>query len=65
MIMLDFADRLRDSIYSGSLRFIRDCHPSTKIPFGLHFEAFTYRLDCYRINIGIVTRPLHSETDGS
>jgi hypothetical protein len=33
----------------------------------LHFEVFTERLDCYRIYIGTVTRPLHStsETDRS
>jgi hypothetical protein len=59
-------NRLLFPFYTGSLCFILDRHPSLpKIPFALHFEAFTYRLDCYRIYIGTVTRPLHSETDGS
>jgi hypothetical protein len=32
-------------------------------PFVLHVKALT--LDCYRIYIGTVTRPLYIKTDGS
>jgi len=39
--------------------------PKIPLKFVFHFDTLTYRLDCYRIYIGMVTRPIHIKTDRS
>jgi hypothetical protein len=52
------------SIYTGSLCFIRDCHPSLRFSHrGVYLATSVY---CHhRIYIGTLTRPLLNETNES